>query len=167
MRVQVRPATVADEERLGSFLVDLHVTSPIAHPFKISPPRVRAMIERGTRGGGGIIGIVDGNKGDVAASIGLFLERYWWSEATFYQATWIFVAPKYRGKVDPASLFEFAEVERQRLESVLHQAGLDFPLFVESSHTNGERLAARDRLWSRFGRRIGSIFVLTPSSGKQ
>lgn len=159
--VVVRLATPADQEPLYDLLVGLWLDSPIAQIIPYRRERVIEQIRAGTERQGGLIGVVDSSNGfRIDGSIGLFLQQWWWADYYFLNAMWCFVRPEERrgGRIGDA-LFRFALEARQQMAT---QLGPDHPFIIEMSHVQGERLAARDRWWSRYARRIGSVFIAGP-----
>lgn len=155
----VRIANPADEARLYVLLLKMH-KEPIAHDIPVSPTRVIDQIKLATEHGAGVIGVIDGDIGDIAASVGIFLNRWWWSETPYHQMLWTFIRPEYRGRINPADLFRFSKWAETAAQEAFRAQGHEFRLITEGAHAAGERLAARDRLWRRFGKRVGSVFLM-------
>lgn len=157
----VRMAVRTDEDPLYDLLLALEDDNSFGIPY--DEKRVRAAIERGTRQQGSIIGVIDGRRGEVgeehppelAASICLTLNQFWYSEIWMLQEIWVFVRPEYRHNHFERDLFQFArwckeEMSRQNGENTL----------LVSSVSSPTRLPAKLRLWSRYGKQIGGIFAI-------
>lgn len=153
---RVRTASAVDEDRIYDVLMALHRDNPVD---VYDPARVREQIAKGAsqaKEWGGLIGVVDSPSGDeIIASIGIFPNRPWFSDTWNLYELWLFVHPAYRHNGLETDLFAFAIDYRRRMSQAL---GKEIRLF--SSVTSLKRLAAKIRLWSRFGQMIGATFVL-------
>jgi hypothetical protein len=149
----VRFAEQRDEEPLYELLLDLHKRGPSLKSFPPSPKKLIETIKAGTEQRGMIIGVIDGEDlGVIVASVGMVLMPPWWSDTAMLIQRWIYSRPGTRGLSD--SLFRFSEWAREYMSE-----GLDRPMVLEQSHVWGDRIAARDRLFARHGRKIGSVFL--------
>lgn len=91
----VRFAAPSDEQPLFDLLMFIHEHEP---PLNLppSPAKIRAKIEYGTRGRGGMIGVIDAPDGTIAASAMFGFAQLWWSDAPVLEEAWIYVAPAHR-----------------------------------------------------------------------
>lgn len=85
-----RTASSGDEDALYALLVEMHAENA-REP--ISESRVRARIRQCIQQGSVIIAEIDG---EVAGSIGLMVERRWWTDAEHMADAWIFVRRAFR-----------------------------------------------------------------------
>lgn len=164
----VRLATERDETKLYAMLVDLHRNSPVGKIIPYDTAKIMEAIQLATRAKGGIIGIVESETGEIEASVGLLLTTWWWSQAPCLTMKWLYVRPRSRGAGYYRDLFAFIEDIRSTLErgsaSRARGDGLPpLPLLAELSHDSAidstELVDKKDRLFARFARRVGSIFV--------
>ncbi len=147
----VRLAEPRDENALYTLLMDLRLESRDLTLLPPSPKKIIETIKEGTEQRGMIIGVIDGPD-TIIASVGLVVMAPWWSDTAMLIQRWLYSRPGTRGLSD--SLFRFSEWAREQMSD-----GLMDPMYIESSHTWGNRIAARDRLFARYGRRIGSVFL--------
>ncbi len=150
----VRIATQRDEAALYDLLMALNADNGFGIP--ISPEKIRAQMEKGTRQQGGIVGVIDGPDGQLVASIGLFMQQFWYAERYYLGEMWLFVRPEFRrGTRHADDLFRFAEWCRREMES-----GSDQPWIVMTSVSSPRRLDAKLRFWARHAEQVGGIFVM-------
>lgn len=152
----VRMAMPQDEAVLFDTLMALNEDNGFGIP--VSPKRVAAQIRIGTRRQGGIIGVIDGDAGNVIGTIGLFISQMWYSEQHHLAEMWLFIRPEARNGKIQADLFQFAEWARQQMQS-----GSDHPWIVTTSVSSPKRLPAKLRLWRRYAKQVGGIFFIGPS----
>lgn len=106
-------------------------------------------------GSGGIAGVIDGPHGPVA-SIGIRAIKPWFSEQWMLSQVWLFVAPGARkGSHFGEDLFAFAEWHRTDMAK-----SLGYNLVLDNTILSFNRLEAKERLWSRFGKKVGSVFFI-------
>ena len=156
----IRQAEPKDERALFAFLKSLHETSPISKIVPYDPGKIVSAIQLGTQRRGGIIGIIDGPDGSIAASAGMLVDEWWWSQTPAIFLRWFHVRAEHRkeGVAHYRHLFEFCLLAREMLSE-----GQPHPVLLDMSHDSAiddaELVEAKDRLFGRFGRRVGSIFL--------
>lgn len=149
----VKLATPEDEERLYLYLVQLHHDNPM--PFGYEPAKVLATIRQATERQGAVIGIIEGDDGEIAASVGLYPWSTYYSDEFHYAELWLYVRPAYRGLGHDARLFDFMKHVQQTM-----QADLERPFYIQTAVTSVDRLPAKERLWRRHGPKVGAIFLM-------
>lgn len=159
----VRIAGPGDESGLFDLLVGLHEESAFRKLIPYRVEKIKTSIELGTRQKGGMIGVIDGKAGevgDIVASIGLWFTEWWWSDAPVIMTKWLYVRPEARhtGVAHFKALFEFALWVREQI-----QADVPVPVLLELTHDSAiddiDLVERKDRLFARFGRRVGSVFL--------
>jgi len=156
----VRHATQADEEALFDALHELHRIG-MGAPFPYSFDKAMSAIQFGTRGKGGIIGVIDApnRPGYIAATVGLVLDEWWWSKCNFLVERWLFVRSEYRrGTGYGDALKAWCEDIRLHFEKNAQQKE---PFILEASFVQRDprRRALMDRFYGKWGRRVGGIYV--------
>ena len=148
---EVRLAGPEDTDRVYDFLVDLHKENGL---FELDRSSARNVIERGTHHDGGLIYIIE-HKNEIRASIGLVMDRHWYSDQWYLLELWTYINPKYRtyGYVD--ILIDKAKESADRLHIPL-QIG------VLSTH----RTDAKVRLYQRKMPFAGAFFFYEPKNGR-
>jgi hypothetical protein len=161
----VRLASPADEGSIFDLLMDLWANGTVARLLPYRPEKIFAKIREATERRGGIIGVIDGERPNyIVGSIGIFPDQTWYTDAYIMQQLWLYVRPR-DGRGLGQLLGQFANEECQQLANGMARYALDhnesvMPLYLESYHISGDRIAAKDRLWRRFaGERVGSVFV--------
>ncbi len=157
----VRLAEPRDENALYALLLDLRLQSRDLTLLPPSPKKIIETIKEGTEQRGMIIGVIDGPNDTIVASVGLVVMAPWWSDTAMLMQRWLYSRPGAPGLSNSLlpqglsdSLLRFSEWAREQMSD-----GLMAPMYLESSHTWGSRIAARDRLFARYGRRVGSVFL--------
>jgi hypothetical protein len=140
----VRLARPDDEAAVYALLLDLHGENALG---SLAPAKVEAMLRRGTRGEGGVIGIIDGPRG-IEASIGLVMTQWWYSEEWHLEEMWNFVHPDHRRSTHAKKLVEFAKWTSDRL-------GVPLLLGILTRH----RLLPKMRLLQRQMPQVGALFL--------
>ena len=167
----VRVAIKADEEAIYALLLEFH-RSTDGYGFPLSADKLTAHVEAGTRIDiaarsnqanlmRGLIGVIDGDDGRIAATVGLFItEAVWWSPVEGWTAQWVLVRPGERAKRHERDLFRFCWWAQDFMKERLPLA-TPFPLFSGPLNIDPRRLAAMERLWRRVSdsRHITSIFM--------
>jgi hypothetical protein len=170
----VREAGPADERGLFELLVDMHRYNDAGWGYPYDPALVRGQIEVGTRGNLktrtdkndkriGIIGVIDGPDGKLAATIGLFGERpMWFSQAMGLVELWVYVRPGASRRCE-VELRQFARWAFDSMKADIHKTPpypYPFELLTGFQH-RGEHFKAMFRIWRRWGGRlIGMLFVI-------
>ena len=157
----VRKATEADEPALFDLLMELYKDNGVG--IAPRPQDVREAIRAGTREQAGIlIGVIDGPDGTLIGSICIVPATWWYSSVSWYLAErWLFVLPEWRkGRSLHDDLFQYARCYQQLCETA---TGMSWPLVT--SVTSFKRLAAKMRLWRRYGRLVGGIYVIESNAG--
>lgn len=96
----VRLATLADEDEIYRILSEGLFYENGA--FSLNEPKVRAFIRQAVDCQGGIIGVID--EGDqIAATIGMNLGTFWYSDDWHIEEYWNFVRPEYRNHIGAES----------------------------------------------------------------
>lgn len=152
----VRMATAADEDALYDALVALYADNAIAGSY--SPDCVRAQIRKGTSEAdkfAGMIGVMDAPDGRIAATVGIFWTKFWYSDENVLTESWLFVRPEYRHLGLDARLFEFAKLYRDMMREQLK-----FQIKLVSSVASDKRLPAKLRLWRRWGEQFAGVFLM-------
>lgn len=160
----VRRATPDDVDALRAVVPAIIAENTI---LPLSGPRIDTVIQLcAHRVKGSLAGIIDGEDGGIAASIGLAFTEDYTSEMPFVQAVWCGLAPSVR-KVDKAvaiddprrhygrRLFEFAKWFHESLE-----AQATHPVLVRFDVLTTEGLAPKMGLFSRNLTQIGGSFAL-------
>lgn len=150
----VRLAGPADEDQLIEFLRD-HPLADSAMLGEIDWDRVREHVRLGTQRKGGLHGIIDGDRGDIAGSIGMMWDRWWCVRNWGFAQLWLFVRPEYRRHGYERDLNEWAKRMRNAV-----QEGAGHPVPITSAVVSDTRLDTMIRLWRRSGRMIGAVFQI-------
>jgi GNAT superfamily N-acetyltransferase len=145
----IRMAQQGDEDRLFAIFAVAHAENGYGD---MDPERVRDAIAKGCVGDGNVIALVDGPE-RIEAVIALTPERRWYSTdkpSNYYSTEMlIYVHPLHRRTRHAARLFRFAQWWEQetKLPVVLNlMPKEDFP--------------GKERLFARFGRRVGASFMI-------
>jgi hypothetical protein len=179
MTDRVRLADWRDEAEIFSVLMELRATGSVAQLLPYSPRKVTAWIEVGCRPDPatrsnqndkrqGMIGVVGEPGGRIIASTGLFFEEVWWSDVPILNQEWFYVRQEARrGARLYHDLFLWTIAIRDDLAARMKAAAGTGneplqPLLLQTTHASGDRVGAKDRLWSRYARRIGSVFIVGP-----
>lgn len=89
----VRVANIRDCDQIYKILVEGLYEENGA--FSLSEPKVKQMIISAVTGNGGIIGVIEEN-GTIAATIGMTLGNFWYSDDYHIEEYWNYVRPEYR-----------------------------------------------------------------------
>jgi len=151
----VRLAEPADEEPLFALLTALAADNN-SFGDELDERRIREHIQLGTERRGGLHGVIDGD-GELAASIGIIWDRWWYAKQYMLSQIWLFVRPAYRHFPYERELIEWAKQKRRQIEA---GAGQKVPL----AHTviSQTRLPTKLRLWRRRSgsEMIGGVFLI-------
>jgi hypothetical protein len=91
---EVRIAQQADEREIFDLLMLLAEENALA---PVNDIKVLTMIRRATERRDGVIGIIDAPDGEgIAASVGIVMGSWWYTEAWHNEEMWSFVHPDYR-----------------------------------------------------------------------
>lgn len=145
----VRMARPEDEEPVYRLLLRLYDENAL---MPMSETKVRATIRSGTRGEGGIVGVIDGEDG-IEASIGMALSSFWYSEACHLNELWCFVHPDHRASTHARRLVEFGKWCADRLSTAERRVPL--LLGIVTRH----RLLPKLRLFQRQAPQVGALFM--------
>lgn len=115
--------------------------------FSVDDEKTMRTIQTATRGEGGIIGIIDGNNGDLAGTIGMQLGQFWYSSDWHVEEFWNFVSPDYRKSDYAKNLIDFAKWCAEKMELVLNIGIL-----------STDRTEAKQRLYARRLQPAGMFF---------
>jgi hypothetical protein len=148
----VRVAGPDDAQALLEELYWTYLDDRVGLGLPPSPKRMRPFIEHILTPGQGFVGIIEGD--GIEASIGLLVDQHWYSDEWLLLEKWVFVSEKHRGSGHLDKLFDFACGVKAQIE----ESGQ--PCHVITSLLTEERLAAKERLWARRGKKIGAIFLL-------
>lgn len=145
----VRLARPEDEGSIFALLLRLYEENAL---MPMSETKVRAAIRAGTRGEGGIVGVIDGKHG-IEASIGMSFSQFWYTDAHHLNELWCFVAPEHRASTHARRLIEFGKWCADRLSTAEHRMPL--LLGIVTRH----RLLPKLRLFQRQAPQVGAIFL--------
>jgi GNAT superfamily N-acetyltransferase len=149
-----RLALPKDEDALYDLLMALAADND-TFGDELSESRIREHILKGTRIDGGMHGVIDGN-GELAGSVGLVWDRWWYAKDFGLAQLWFFVRPAYRRRGYEGELIKWAKEMRATMA-----AGCDHPIPLVHTVISHKRLPAKLRLWRRqAGEMIGGIFVI-------
>lgn len=155
----VRTAGPSDENAIYDLLLALHRDNPMGLP---APEQIaRAYIRQGTEQQGGIIGVIDGPH-RIDASIGLFIQPIaWYTDVVGLRELWLYTRPGARnGKHHYADLFAFMRWAKSTMARDLKSRGYHYPFEAVTSVVSRTRLEAKARLWRRYARPVGHLFVV-------
>lgn len=145
----VRLARPEDEEPVYRLLLELYAENAL---MPMNEAKVRATIRAGTRGEGGIVGVIDGEDG-VEASIGMSFSQFWYTDRWHLNELWCFVHPDRRASSHARRLIEFGKWCADRLGSEAQRMPL--LLGIVTRH----RLLPKLRLFQRQAPQVGAIFM--------
>lgn len=133
-----------DEPAIYDLLMLLYDENAMA---PLSVEKVQRMIKAGTRGQGGVIGVIDGPHG-IEASVGLKLAQWWYSDDWHLEEMWAHVHPSHRQGDHAQSLIDFAKGCAARLK-------LPLLMGILTHH----RATAKIRLYQRQIPQVGALFL--------
>ena len=102
----VRTAGPRDEIPLFETLKRMWEENALA---SLDEDKVMAMIQRGTRRELGIIGIIDGQKREIAATAGFTLDQWWYTSDWHLDEKWVFVTPEHRKSDYAKRLYQYGK----------------------------------------------------------
>lgn len=140
----VRIAIESDEPDIYNLLMLQHRECGV---FNFSDKKVRAVMQNGTHQSGGIVGVVDGEKG-IEATIGLTIGQSWYSDDWHLSELWNFVHPSHRKDGHAAKLVGFSKWCADNLT---------IPLLIMA--IANKRTEAKVRLYKRMVPMMGQMFL--------
>ena len=150
----VRLAGPEDEDVLYALLMALAADNN-TFGDELSESRIKEHILKGTRRDGGMHGVIDGDD-ELAASVGIVWDRWWYAKNFGLSQIWFFVRPEYRHQGYDRALIAWAKMMRSRLA-----AGVDHPVTLAHTVISEKRLSTKLELWRRHaGEMIGGIFII-------
>lgn len=145
----LRMAVAGDEGRLFTLFCMAHAENGYGD---LDPVPVKAAIERGCRGDGCVIAVVDGPE-RIEAAVGLHPEKRWYStnapENYYHSDLLVYVHPLHRKSRHAMKLLRFAQWWEQ-------ETGLPVMLGLMPK----DDFKSKERLFEGFGRRVASVFLI-------
>jgi len=142
----------ADEEGVFDLLMNLAEENAM---FDVDDECVYETIRMATERRGGIIGIIkDGGK--PVASIGLFLDRMWYTKDWYVAEYWNYVHPDYRRKPYFSNLVNFSKWVNENMG-----------IFLNMGVMSMERTDAKVKVLGRKLNYIGALFMNGIPQGKE
>jgi hypothetical protein len=169
----VRIADWRDEDKIYDILVALHRFNNFGWGWPFRPEIVLAQIEAGTRPDPatrtnptdrrlGKIGLIDGDHGEIAGTVGVFLiNPVWFTDAVAPQEIWLFVRPEYRHRGYEQNLFDFGTWFKEAMRERMPDHPLPWPLYTGFQYEgNPRKFPLMQRLWRRGsrGRLVGCLY---------
>lgn len=149
--VHVRIGSPLDHQKMISFLREMHRENGIV---SMDDKTVEATLACGLARHHAIVGIVDGDNDEIAASVGLFVNRLWYAQSNHLEDRWVFVMPPYRRQPLARPLLEFAKRAA---------VALRLPLLI--AVLSEESTLAKVRLYEReFSKMRGAVFLYQPEN---
>lgn len=152
----VRLAGPADEAALFALLMKYKADNS-AFGFQVDDARVAEHVLLGTRGQGGLHGVIDApdKPGAFAGSIGIIFDRFWFSSDWGLGVIWLFVDPPYR----PGTHYADALVAWAKEKRTAFEASAGHQIRMANSVISETRLEPKLRYWRKHsGKMIGGIF---------
>lgn len=151
--INVRIAEESDAPNLFWLLMNEQYTDwPMGLPP--TPKAVSEVVIAACARNNSCAGIIDGPNGTILGTIGIRAEIPWWTETTILGQTWLYVSPQARQEDKLVEdIFAFAEWHRQDMS-----ARIGYDIVLENSVLSYSRLAAKIRLWGRYGKQVGATF---------
>lgn len=106
----------------------------------------------------GIVGIIDGDNGEIAGAVVLKLTPWWYGPSLHWEDLFFYVAPQYRNGKRDQSLMAFCKWWTEQI----NDTGLEIPLVVGVFQEG--RAEAKTRLWRKNFRQVGGLFVYGPTA---
>lgn len=165
--VVVRHATPNDEDALVDLYMALHRDGiihrdGISRLYPYNYGRILSGVQKATRRQGGICGVIDAptQPGRLAGLVFMLLDQLWWTDYSFLILREWFVRPEYRkGTGYYKALREFAEEIRISCDKARPPGHPPILLEAAFINTNPEKELVMERLWRRFGKRVGGIYI--------
>lgn len=142
MSTTYRAAQAGDEQAIYNLLVIMHRENA---DEPLSEPRVRARIRQCMTQGQVILAE---NNGVIVGSIGVIVERHWWTDAEHLADSWIFVHPGHRTLKTFLRLIQIGK-------GIAENLGMPFKPAVVGI----KDLERKDRVFSRHFHRKGFLYT--------
>ena len=140
----IRRGVPADAEAMMTLLREMHQENGLA---PLDEAKVRSTLMRGLTGDGAIVGIIRSD-GIIAASVGLFISRWWYSETSHVEDLWSFVSEGHRKSEYAKNLLVWSKHAAESLGQPLLMGVL-----------SSERTQAKIKLYQRqLGAPVGALF---------
>lgn len=152
----VRIAVQADEKAIFDLLMTRAAEENALAP--VNEFKVLSTIKLATERKGAVIGVIE-EQSEIAASVGLIMGQFWYSEQWHYQDLWCYVHPEYRRHRRGNT--NFAQMLLQFVKWWGEQAGACVFMGVATT----DRTLAKVRLFARQMPIIGAGFWWRGSSG--
>lgn len=145
--IRVRVGTPADFHTMLPFCQEMHDENGVA---RLNPAKMIGTLQCLLAKYYGIVGIIDGDNGEVAASVGLAVSEWWYSDDQHLEDRWTFVSAPYRRRWGSAArlLIDWAKLAADEMNMPLIMG-------VMSSH----RTVAKIKLFERQLPLAGAVFV--------
>jgi GNAT superfamily N-acetyltransferase len=156
----VRFARPGDEIALYEMLIETGEAFTLAKYIPYDRIVLMEIAEAAVAGKDGwIVGFAEDDSGPVG-TIGFIRDRWWWTRDCYcHLQRWLFVKRRAQGKGYAADLFRFGKWCHQHMAHDIAAAGDPRPFLTAADYVSLDRLAARERIWSRWGRKVGSIYL--------
>jgi len=149
----IRIATPADFERVYWHLLE-YFTQDCSLGVPASLVKGAREIRALCNGKGGVVAIIETDDGQIVASVAVRARQLWYAEQYYLGQVWLYVSPgSRRDKSLYDALFRWLDEHRKYMSA---KAGYD--MVLENTVLSGHRLAAKARLWGRYGKQIGAVF---------
>ena len=147
----IRVATPDDFDDIVALIGLMHVENGRA---PLSASKVERLAARGTNRDKAIVGVI-GAPGAIEASIGLFIESFWYSDAPLLGDLWNFVHPDHRRSTHAKTLIDWAK-------SMSDAMDIPLGMGVMSISRIPQKVALYER---RLGPPVGAAFWHEPANG--
>lgn len=145
----MRYAEPADWPRLQHFCQVMHADNGV---FALAAHKVNALLKQAcwkqTDVPPAVIGLIDGPE-RIEAAVCLQMMQHWYSDQWFYADRFLYVHPAHRRSRHAFKLFQFCRSWHKMVE-------VPVVLSIETLHDR----EAKERLYGRYGRRVGASFVI-------
>ncbi len=145
---RVRVGTPSDFNPMVQFLIEMHFENGMA-PLSMEKmvPTLQCLLAQHN----GIVGVIDGEGGEIAGAVGLLIAGWWYSEEKHLEDLFTFVRAPYRHMRMARPLLDFAKYASTRLSLPLLMGVL-----------TEERAEAKVRLYQRQLPMVGALFLYRP-----
>lgn len=150
----VRVASEEDTEAvLELVMMELREAPSLVAP--INEKRVVEQLVPGLGRQGAIIGVIDGPDGRPVATIGIYLQRWWWSEAMYYQDQFCYVHPDHRnGNHYAEDLIQFSKWAADYMTGKM-----GYRFYVLLGLIGMSRIRQKVRFFARHVTQAGGFFI--------